>query len=265
MEGKSNKGQACSCVRECNSCCSGAEMSIPWSWALVCCCVPARQCAWLPELWCWSNWLVFSSSSLCLQLIRTFTVTETGLTEGRWLWGEGWSSVGKEKRMGCPCSLVKGKAFEVMIGGCNSWCLFFHVSGKQEFAWKQDSKWSTEKCEELKVGRSWLTWYPGGVSEEDAKLTSVAQQMLPQRLSFCKETCGIYYRKLPFWAINIAKVVNLWFGRKNRHYFGKAMSHFWPHFGHILSLLLMQRDFESFAGGANWYIVSSLLFKWPHL
>lgn len=24
-------------------CCPGAEMSIPWSWALGCCCVPARD------------------------------------------------------------------------------------------------------------------------------------------------------------------------------------------------------------------------------
>lgn len=41
--------------------------------------------------------------------------------------------------MGCPWRLAKGNAFGVIIKGCNSWCLFFHMRGKREFAWKQDS------------------------------------------------------------------------------------------------------------------------------
>lgn len=38
----------------------------------------------------------------------------------------------------------------------------FHVSGKWEFAWKQDTNAETDKQKMPQMGRNGLTWCPGG-------------------------------------------------------------------------------------------------------
>lgn len=55
--------------------------------------------------------------------------------------------------MGSPWRLAKGKAFAVMVDGCNSWCPFFHMGGKQEFTWKQDSNGVNQVLTNIKSGR----------------------------------------------------------------------------------------------------------------
>lgn len=83
-------------------------MSIPWSWALGCCCVPARDHALgLEKLAAVAAWIVVppACQEFCGDRNRA---GRREMTVGRtmvfcWV----------EKRMGCPWILVKGNAFEV--------------------------------------------------------------------------------------------------------------------------------------------------------
>lgn len=112
----------------------GAERSIPRSRALGCCCGPARHRALVLEhLADVASWIVVSPARQDFYGNRDRAERREMNVGRRMVFRRG----GKKDRMSWETG--KRKPFGVMINGCNSQCLFFHMRGKQEFAWKQDS------------------------------------------------------------------------------------------------------------------------------
>lgn len=149
----------------------------------------------------------------------------------------------------------------------------FHLSGKWEFAWKQDTNAVREGQTNRKWehGKKWVNlvpWRQGVHLVRGWKIDLSGATDVTQRLFFKKnQPVEFIIGSFSFWAISLVKVAYSWFGGENRVCFGKAASHFWPFSPHllILSLVLMQWNYEFVAGGASWYIISSFLFKWQHL